>query len=541
MEKSRTTNWLALEQEIIKTRTDGKSFVKLTSYDGVALWWFIRFRLYHSAEANRFSELLVKNPYIFSLADFVYDLLTSLLCRFISMFYRSETDRRRPKVLMFASNSGWREMRDPTGKSRKGSVMLDSLTKEMEKRHYEIVTVTPLKYSISAVKIMIERLKRGNIIHRESNTYWSIKTWIKQYYATKYFRNVWKSVLENAEEFVALLEKYPPTREMRCYFNSLFGHVVKQIEIAKEVVSEQNPDLILVTSEYGFFERALVVAGKLKGIPTLAIQHGNIGPLHEGYMYPKGSMSMHGSAETPYCPVPDKTAVYGRYYYGLLTEMSAYPYSAVVITGQPRYDMLAVADRFFNREKFFGRLNLDPDRNIVLVATQNLPIPDAEAFLRKILRALKKFPDLQIVVKPHPREKGERYNKVMREENVSAIILSRKADTFEALYNCDLLIAGFSTVITEATILGKPSVTVHMGKKEDPAPYYKDITLRIYREGDLAPAIRQALYDEKTREKLRNARKKFLYQHAYKADGRATERVTDLIEEMIKARARISE
>jgi hypothetical protein len=251
----------------------------------------------------------------------------------------------------------------------------------MGKRHYDIATVSPLKYSTSAVKIMIERLKTGSTIHKESNTYWSIKTWIKQHYATKYFGNVRKSFLENPEEFVALLEKHPPTREMHYYFNSLFGHVVKHIEIAKEVVSEQNPDLILVTSEYGFFERALVVAGELKGIPTLAIQHGNIGPLHKGYMYPKGNISAYGSVETPDCPIPDKTAVYGRYSYDLLTEMSAYPSSTAVITGQPRYDMLAVADRFFSREEFCGRLNLDPDRKIVLVATQSIPTPNAEAFL----------------------------------------------------------------------------------------------------------------------------------------------------------------
>lgn len=534
MEKLRQGNWLALEQKILKIKTDGKSLIELTAYRGVALWWFIRFRLYHSAEANRLAELLVKNPYIFSLADFLYDFLTSLLCKFISTFFRSKTDRKRPKVLMFASNSGWREVRDSAGKSRKGDVMLGCLIQEMEKRHFEIVTVTPLKYSISAVKIMIERLKTGDTIHRESNAYWSIKTWIKQYYADKYFRNIWKSVLENDEEFVALLEKCPPTREMRCYFSSLFGHVVKQIEMAKEIVIEQNPDLILVTSEYGFFERALTVAGKLKGLPTLAVQHGNIGPLHKGYMYPKGSISAYGSVGTPYCPIPDKTAVYGRYDYDLLTKTSAYPPSTVVITGQPRYDILAVAKRFFNRKEFCSKLNLDPDRKIVLVATENLPTPQGEAFLRNSLRALKNFPDLQIVVKPHPREKGEWYNRVVKEENVRAMILSRKADTFEALYACDLLITGFSTVITEATILGKPSVTLNIGKKEDPTPYYRDITLRIYREENLVSAIKEALYNEKTIDNLKKAGKKFAYQHAYKQDGKATERVASLIEEMIK-------
>jgi len=289
-----------------------------------------------------------------------------------------------------------------------------------------------------------------------------------------------------------------------------------------------------VTSEYGFFERGLVVAGKLRGIPTLALQHGNIGPLHKGYMYQKGSISTRGSIEAPYCPVPDKTAVYGPYDYTLLTKMSDYPPDSVVITGQPGYDKLAMTERLYSKEKFCSKLSLDPSKKIVLVATENLPISQGEAFLRHSLKALKNFSDIQVVVKPHPKEKGEWYNNVVNEESIKAVILSRTADTFEALYACDLLVAGFSTVITEATILGKPSVTLNIGIKEDPAPFYKDFTLRIYMEEELAPAIREALYDEEIREKLKKAREEFIYQHIYKKDGKATERVVDLIEEMIK-------
>ena len=528
---------LDLEQKILNAKINGRSFVELTAYRGVALWWFIRFRLYHSAEANRLARLLVKNPYVFSLADFLYDFLTSLLCKFISMFFKSKKDKKRPKVLMFASNSGWGEMRDPTGKSRKGDVMLDSLIKDMKKRHYKIVTVSPLKYSISAVKIMIERLKTGDIIHRESNVYWSIKTWIKEYYAKKYFRNIWRSILEKDEKFVALLEKYPLTREMRYYFNSLFGHVVKQIEIAEEIVKDQAPDLIFVTSEYGFFERGLVVAGKLNNIPTLAIQHGNIGPLHEGYVYSKNSISASGSIESPYCPIPDKTAVYGPFYYDILTKMSAYPPSSVLVAGQPRYDKLVMANKIFSREEFCAKLRLDSLRKIVLVATQRVPM--RKVFIESVLRGLRPFPDAQTIIKPHPRENSELYEKLLEKEKMRIVLLPKESETLEALYACDLLVAMSSTVITEATILRKPAVTVRpVG--EDPTPYYNEVTLRIDLGEDLAPIIRKALYDEKTREKLRKAEEKFAFYHAYKQDGEATERVVNLIQQMVDARERMN-
>jgi len=531
MKKLSQIRWLNSEQRILSEKTDGKNLVELTAYQNIALWWFIRFRLYHSEESNRLVRLLMKNSFLFSFVDFLYDFLTSILCRLVSMVFKAKVDKKGPKVLMVTHNAQWRHIRDLTGVSRKCDVYLDPILKELKKQDYKLVTISPLKYSISAIKIMIERLKSRDAIHREYNAYWSIKTWIKERYANRHFRNIWKSVLENDEKFVTLLEKYPPTKEIRYYFNSLFGHIVKQIEIAKEVVKEQVPDLILVTSEYGFFERALVVAGKLNNIPTLAVQHGNIGPFHKGYIYSKNTISSSESIESPYCPIPSKTAVYGPFYYDILTKMSAYPPSSVVVSGHPRYDKLVIANKIFGREEFCVRLRLDPLRKIVLVATQGWPM--REIFIKSVLEALKDFPEVQIVIKPHPRENRELYRRVVDEQNVKAKILSKSSDTVEALYACDLLVAAFSTVITEALVLGKPAVTLNL-TDEDPTPYYKEVTLRISREKDLTSAITKALYDDETREKLKKAGRRFVFNHAYKQDGNATQRVVSLIGRMIK-------
>lgn len=532
MEELSLEKWLNLEQKILNAKINGKKFVELTVYRGIALWWFIRFRLYYSARTNPLINSLIKNTFFFLFTDFSYDFSTSMLCKALSGFFKLKEDRKRKfKVLITAQNRYWGTVRIPLGRLRKCDSFFYSIINELKRRDYEIVTVYPLGYSISGVKIMLDKLKRRkDITHKAFNINWSIRIWKKTYDARRYFRNIWKNNLEKNGDFIGL-RKY--RRELSFYFNSFFERVVKTIEMAKELVEKEEPDLILIIDEYGVFGRALIVAGKLKKIPTLAIQHGNIGL---GYMYPKGSVSVHGSAKTPYCPIPDKTAVFGRYYCDLLTKMSAYPPSRVVITGQPRYDVLTLADRVFDREKFCSRLNLNPDKKIVLVATEGLPILVGEAYLRSILTALKTLPDLQIVIKPHPREKGEWYKRVVKEENVEAVVLPKVADTLEALYVCDLLIASFSTVITESIILGKPSVTLHLSESEDPAPYYKDVTLRVYKKEDLVPAIRETMHDEKTREKLKKTGKKFVFEHAYKQDGKATERIVNVIEEMILRR-----
>ncbi len=527
--------WLDSERKVLDAKIRGRSLVDLTSYQRIAYWWFVRFRLYHAVEANRVAELFLKSHLVFSVADFLYDFFTSYLCRFVSFFLRSRTKNGEGnsglKVLVFASNSGWREIREPGGRVRRGDAMLDSVLREMKRRRHEIVTVSQLKYSISAVKIMIERLKVEGVVHVQSNGGWSMKTWVKEYYAKKHFRKVWTEILEKDEDSVAMLRNHPLVRELQVYFNSLFSHVFKQIELAENIVEKQAPDVVFLTSEYGFFERGLVVAGKLRGIPVLALQHGNIGPLHEGYVYPENSISPLSEFHSPYCPVPDKTAVYGPFYHNVLTEFSCYPQNTVVVTGQPRYDRLVKASNIFGREAFCAKLGLNPLEPIVLVATQGWPL--REKFARKVLEALKGFPQAQVVLKPHPREDSEFYRKIVAEENVKAKVLSKRFDTIEALYSCDLLIAAFSTVITEALVLGKPVVTLNL-TVEDPAPYYRRVTLRLNREDDLAEAVSKALYSKKTREELRVAREKFVFNHAYKQDGKATLRVVNLVEQLVK-------
>ena len=534
MKKLSQTKWLDSEQKILSVKTDGKNLVELTAYQNIALWWFIRFRLYHAEESNQLARLLMKKSFLFLFVDFLYDLVSSILCKLISIFFKVKADKKGPKVLMVAHNFQWRPKRDPTGASRKCDVFLDPIIKELKKRGYTPVTISLLKYSVSAVKIMVERLKAEDIIHREFNAYWSPKIWIRQFYANKYFRNLWKNLSENDERFVTLLKRHTLTREMCYYFHSLFGHIVKQIEMAKEAIKEENPELILVTSEgSGIFEKALIVAAKLKKIPTLAIQHGHIGPLHQGYMHSKNSISESGSIQSPYLPIADKTSVYGPFHYNFLTRESAYPESAVVVTGQPRYDKMAMADKIFSKEKFCAKWGLNPRRKIVLVATQ--PLRMRKAFFRGVLRGLKLLPEVQTIIKPHPRENSELYEKLIEQEKMGIILLPKRSETLEALYACDVLVAMSSTVITEATILRKPAVTVRP-TRGDPAPYYNEVTLRVDLGEDLAPLVRKALYDEKTREKLKKEERKFAFNHTYKLDGKATERVVNLIEQMIDAR-----
>ena len=79
----------------------------------------------------------------------------------------------------------------------------------------------------------------------------------------------------------------------------------------------------------------------------MAIQHGVIGE-NVYYTHNPGDISKEVTA--PFCPIADKTAVYGPYYKRYLINKGHYVPSSVVVTGQPRYDELAKTN-LFNKEK----------------------------------------------------------------------------------------------------------------------------------------------------------------------------------------------
>jgi len=59
--------------------------------------------------------------------------------------------------------------------------------------------------------------------------------------------------------------------------------------------------------------------------------------------------------------------------------------------------------------------------------------------------------------------------------------------------------------------------------------------LGVKKEEELLPAINSILHDKKVVLKLKRNRKRYIYTHAYKQDGKASDRVTKLIKKCLKS------
>lgn len=137
-------------------------------------------------------------------------------------------------------------------------------------------------------------------------------------------------------------------------------------------------------------------------------------------------------------------------------------------------------------------------------------------------------------IKLHYADDIETWKALVREHGAEATrLLSHDENIFRLIQECDAVASTFSTVTIEALLFGKPALTLNFSGREDLHPYAeKGIALGVYREEDLAEALRQAVADPGIRQKLREGRET---QKAYFGgfeDGRNTERVLQRLREM---------
>ncbi len=280
----------------------------------------------------------------------------------------------------------------------------------------------------------------------------------------------------------------------------------------------EKPNIIIVLTDGPLPCKIAVLVGKHAGIPSLLLLH--VGMIGRNYECPRF--------------LADKIAVPGEFSKNILIKCGV-DESRLVVSGRPSYDALINAKRLFDRDAICGKLGLDPKKNVIVYTTENLPIGESMVTTRAVCKAVKQFSNAQFVIKVHPSEPTlSNYERTVKELGLNALI-TRDANIYEVLYICDILITSFSATALDAMVLDRPVITVNLTGLEDPLPYAESgAALGVYLEDDLVPAITKGMYGTDAKKKLTDARKKFVLEQCYKQDGKATERVVELIEQMVQ-------
>jgi len=293
--------------------------------------------------------------------------------------------------------------------------------------------------------------------------------------------------------------------DMQYLFNKRIPRMILSLIEHEIVFKNVEPDIILVGDDRTEYVRTGVMLAKNKGIPVVEIQHG---------------IYVHTYPMVP--PISDKICVWGIYAKNVLRKAGAAE-NQIVITGCPKFDFLFEKKKIkFLREKRHKK---------ILFATQYGFEDVTAVVLEEIIKFLSTNEDVYLIIKPHPEEKSDLYRRFEQYEKVT--VEDSGANINDLLLDADVLITISSTVGINAAILGVPIILLNFDGISSP---YTPISLEVREIKGVIPAIKNVLYNREILQKISDAREKFIYEHGYRIDGKASERVADLIENLLRER-----
>lgn len=478
-------------------------------------------------------------PYFMGHIALIKDFIRKYLVKTIdltSKFGKKDLKCKKNKIILITQPRGCQIRSNLRTTKIKVDTYLDSLIDELSKNKENDIVLIHLDGSKTlGLKTLIEKLVSSDLKCTSIEAYFSIQAKKKG----KFLLSMWKDLRKNERFKNSLTFDEVPIwnlmKDIFCnFFIFRFNRLIQYIEGAKQMIKLEKPSIIVMTDNVaqGYY---LPLVGKMENVPTLAIQHGVYDLQDINFVNAEGGMS--GGINPLWRPITDKIAVFGDSSKDLFVNYGSYSPDKVVVTGQPKIDYLAQADKIFDKNKLYNKLRINPNEKIVVWTTQThaLTLDENRKNISCVYNTVKLLKNIQLIIKLHPDEdqKAPLYkeNKLIK----PMIIAAKDADTNELLYACDTMITKNSTTALEAMILNKPVIILNLAGQPDHVPYAESgAAAGVYKEEDLLTTLKKLSYDITFRKKLEDDRKRFVYEYAFIPDGQASKRVVDLIMQMIE-------
>lgn len=346
--------------------------------------------------------------------------------------------------------------------------------------------------------------------------------------AFRYYQNTkkqWKKYSEKILNTFNFMDSIRPALKQRLDFffsNYLLARLI-EAEALENMMKKLKPKVICLMSEQGAFGRWIVGLARLNHIKVVGVQDGWWSPGSFQYMHKESQVSKEGSVKSPFCPIPDKTAVFGQNYKESLIKNANYKEEWVKVTGNVKYDFIPKIKEQYNKRDILKELNIKTKKKILLFSSQPLVTEQNKQALDIVLKCLKNNPDYYLILKLHPTNPTKNaYKKAIEDSNLKEIKIVGGCDILKLISCADVVISELSTILTEAILMNKPAIVI------------KDDFEGILPAADNAEDLNRLLKNISSIEKnLKEKRADFIFKNLYKIDGKASNRIAKLIEEII--------
>lgn len=269
---------------------------------------------------------------------------------------------------------------------------------------------------------------------------------------------------------------------------------------------------VLAHSENTSSGKIIIDAARNNTVKGIGIQHGAISKKNIAYNFSK--------KEHAYFCIPDKTLIWGENTKDTLIKYGNYKEENLLITGQIRSDSI----QYFKNTK---------KENTSTACYFSQPQPnqiERKLAAEEIIKAAKKNKDIKLIIKLHPNETEEFYQKIIKKHNAKNVVIANNDKSlYQILALVNLAITCYSTVGMEAILFELP-ILIFDSQSADKSEYLKnDIGYHCKNENDI-----NYYFDELKKGKLKPKKSNQIYaqQNFYKIDGKASERTIDFLRKL---------
>ena len=307
------------------------------------------------------------------------------------------------------------------------------------------------------------------------------------------------------------------------------------LEGAFRALDAHRPGAVVITTDRRMVDRALALAARRRGIPTL--------------LYWGGAVLGRDRANR-FFDVADRVLVLGDHVRNLLIKQGV-PSAQLVVLGDPRSDEVRRTAPETLRAQVFGDLDLDPRRPLVVMVSKYVSLlfshSEKQAFYRTVRDATRALGGVNVVIKPHPNHEDlDVLRKDLKSLGWSDNKLVRRDYDIQRLFGAaDVALMVTSMAGIEAMALGCPVVAVQAPGKnfEGPGmpPYVSAGAVERVDAGDvegLTRTLRRLLDDPAARAKLAERGRAFAASYVHPVDGALGERLEALVTELAQGGAR---
>lgn len=275
-----------------------------------------------------------------------------------------------------------------------------------------------------------------------------------------------------------------------------FLDAITNIESSYCFFSKVNVKCIILLYATNVYEQSILHVAKKFGIPCIRLQHGLdpftnhwakylelTYPAHQDYLY-------HG--------------LWSKFDKQFLTTHGVIAPDKSILIGNPRYDKLLQLKKSSND----GTLLLASSFTYTGFDLSGYDVLESEnhkKIFEESCRILNNIKDKKLIIKLHPGVIPP-YNiqEIVNKIN-STIPIFKTQYIFDLLENCEILInMGFSTILLEAMMLGKPTITIMTNPNwfKDDMLIKNHITIPVYGDQELKSAIDSILNDKVFKENI---------------------------------------